>query len=329
MTQVISGATYFPVMQMCQADGVTWDYDPLSRIIVLKKDTKKIELLIDSDRAILDTVPIRLGGAVVLKDSVIWAPLDVRAYLVPVVRPAEKKASDKDKGRAVFLRSVKSVVLDPGHGGKDPGATGKSGLREKDVVLDVARKVKDELERRGVAVYLTRDDDRFIALQERPKVAERKKADIFISIHANANRSRWIEGFEVYYLSEAVDDDARALAAVENSSLELEGADVTGSFSLKAILWDLIQTENRKESIELARDLGDVVSGAMKLKMRGVKGANFVVLRGSYVPSVLVEIGYLSNKDGEKKLEDSSYRERLAQAIVDGIMKFKIYSEGS
>ncbi|MDD5574492.1 MAG: N-acetylmuramoyl-L-alanine amidase [Candidatus Omnitrophica bacterium] len=326
-TQVISGAEYFPLVEMCRADGVTWDYDPLSRIIVLKKDAKEIELLIDSDRAILGVAPIQLKNPVVLQDGVVWAPLEVRAYLVSVACPVKGGIPAQDDRRAVFLRPVRVVVLDPGHGGKDPGAIGKNGLREKDVVLDVARKVKTALERCGVAVYMTREDDRFIPLHERPRFAERKKGDIFVSIHANANRSRWIEGFEVYYLSEAVDDNARALAAVENASLELEEANFLESFSLKAILWDLIQTENRRESIELARDLGDVVSSVMNLKMRGVKGAGFAVLKGSYIPSVLVEIGYLSNKDGERKLEDPHYRARMAEAIAAGIMKFKMYSE--
>lgn len=325
-TQVIHNTAYFPVMEMCKADGVTWDYDPLSQVLILKKDGRTLELLVGSDRAILENVPIQLSQPVVLKDSVVWAPIEVRSYLVPAPCPVAVKAGKKE---GVFLRPVRIVVLDPGHGGKDPGAIGKNGLREKDVVLDVASKVQKELERCGVVVYLTRDDDRFIQLAERPKIAARKKADIFVSIHANATRSRWIEGFEVYYLSNAVDDDARALAAAENAPLDLEDANFLESLSLKAILWDMIQTENRKESIELARDLGDVVSASMSLKMLGVKGAGFAVLKGSYIPSVLVEIGYLSNRDGERKLRDPQYRKRMAESIAAGIMKFKFYAEAS
>ncbi len=325
-TQTIHDTVYFPVMEMCLADGVTWDYDPLSQVLLLKKDSRTLELLVGSDRAIFGNAPIQLSQPVVLKDSVVWAPVEVRSYLIPLPCPVTAKAG---KERGAFLRPVRIVVLDPGHGGKDPGAIGKNGLREKDVVLDVATKVQQELERCGVVVYLTRDDDRFIPLAERPKIAARKKADIFVSIHANATRSRWIEGFEVYYLSNAVDDNARALAAAENAPLELEDGHFLESVSLKAILWDMIQTENRKESIELARDLGDVVSSSMNLKMLGVKGAGFAVLKGSYIPSVLVEIGYLSNRDGERKLRDPQYRKRMAESIAAGIMKFKFYAEGS
>ena len=320
-TETIHDTAYFPLIQMCQQEGVSWDYDPLSQVVVLKKNKTKVELLVGSDQVMVDSLPARLKGPVVLKDGVVWAPVDVRTFLFP---EAPVLAGEKVAG---FMRPVRVVVLDPGHGGKDPGAIGKSGLQEKDVVLDVARRVKKELEAAGLTVYLTRDEDRFIPLTSRPKIAVHKKSDLFVSIHANATHSRWIEGFEVYYLSESVDDDARAREAAENSSLELEDVDLLESFSLKTILWDMIYTENRKESVELARILGDVVSRQMDLKMLGVRGAGFVVLKGSAVPSVLVEVGYLSNVDGEHKLYDSSYRQRLAKAIADGILQFKQIAE--
>jgi len=323
-TQSINQAAYFPLMQMCQEEAVAWDYDPLSQVVVLKKDRTKLELLVGSRQALLGPLVVQLKGPVVLKDSVIWAPVEVRGYFFPSSLQ-EKKTGGKQEG--VLRRAVNVVVLDPGHGGKDPGAIGKTGLREKEVVLDVAGKVKKELERAGLTVYMTRDSDRFIPLTQRPKIASRRKADIFVSIHANANHSRWIEGFEVYYLSESVDDDARATASAENASLELEDADFLESFPLKAILWDMIHTENRKESVELARLLGEIVSREMDIKMLGVKGAGFAVLKGSSMPSVLVEIGYLSNQAGERKLYDPLYREHMAQAIAAGILKFKQVSE--
>lgn len=323
-TETIYESAYFPLIQMCQQENVVWDYDPLSEVVILKKNRTRVELLVGSDQAIVDSLPVRLKGPVVLRDSVVWAPVEVRTFLVP-----ESPLKIEGENKAGFMRPVRVVVLDPGHGGKDPGAVGKSGLQEKDVVLDVARRVKKELEAAGLTVYLTRDEDRFIPLASRPKIASRKKADIFVSIHANANHSRWIEGFEVYYLSESVDDDARARESAENSPLELEDVDLLESFSLKTILWDMIYTENRKESIELARILGDIVSRQMDLKMLGVRGARFVVLKGSSVPSVLVEVGYLSNLSGEHKLYDSVYRQKLAESITAGILQFKQLAEKS
>ncbi len=178
-------------------------------------------------------------------------------------------------------------------------------------------------------MYVTRDDDTFIPLYDRPAVSEEKKADLFVSIHANATRSRWIQGFEVYYLTEAVDDNARALAAVENAPQELDKNVFRSQVqSLKATLWDMIFTENRKESIELANTIGKTVSHRMGMKLLGVKGAPFAVLKGSRVPAVLVEIGYISNREGERDLKDATYRQRMAEAIAQGIMSFKQYAEG-
>ncbi|OIO35217.1 MAG: hypothetical protein AUJ74_07180 [Candidatus Omnitrophica bacterium CG1_02_44_16] len=315
---------YFALVNMCDKEGVGWDYDPLSQQVILKKNAKEVRLLIGSDVAVSNNIITHLPGPVEIKDSVIYAPVDVRSYLIePVCKFPVKQPG------ALYLRSVGSVVLDAGHGGKDPGAIGKQGLKEKGVVLDMAERVKQELERCGMKVSLTRAQDQFVVLQERPAFANRNKADLFVSIHANANRSRWIEGFEVYYLTEAVDDDARALAAAENAPAGVVSPSFSNSMlSLKAIVWDMIYTENRKESIELARYIGSAVSKKMGLKLLGVKGAPFAVLKGAKMPAVLVEIGYISNKEGERKLRDGEYRGRMAEAIAAGIVDFKNYSEG-
>jgi len=222
------------------------------------------------------------------------------------------------------------VVLDAGHGGKDPGAVGRKGLREKDVNLDMAFRVKKELERCGLQVTLTRLDDTFIPLAERPRIANDRGADIFVSLHANANHARWIEGFEAYYLTDDVDDDARALAEVENMPAEVEpNLFKKQVLSLKAMLWDLIFTENRKESIELADGISQAVARRLGMRLLGIKGAPFAVLRGARMPAVLIEVGYLSNRDGERKLREPSYRQQMAEAIAEGIMDFKRYAEGS
>jgi len=318
-------SAYFALVKMCDKEAVKWDYDPLSQQVILKKDAKEVKLLIGSDVVVSNNIVTHLPGPVEIRDSVIYAPVDVRKYLIePVCKFPVKQAG------ALYLRSVETVVLDAGHGGKDPGAMGKQGLKEKGVVLDMAQRIQQELERCGMKVYLTRSQDQFVVLQERAPFANRKKADLFVSIHANANRSRWIEGFEVYYLTEAVDDSARALAAAENAPEAMADRSFSSSMlSLKAIIWDMIYTENRKESIELARYIGGAVSKKMGLKLLGVKGAPFAVLKGAKMPAVLVEVGYLSNKEGERKLRDAEYRGRMAEAIASGIMDFKNYSEGS
>jgi len=323
----LNNASYFVLVKMCDQEGIRWDYDPLSQEVTLKKDKVELKLLIGSKMVLAGSASHELSAPVVIRDSVIYASVDLRGYMEPAVCKVPAKAG---LPVGVFLRSVDSIVLDAGHGGKDPGAIGRYGLKEKTVVLDVVMRVKQELENCGLRVSLTRATDTFIPLDERAQTANKKKADLFVSIHANANHSRWIEGFEVYYLTEGVDDDTRALAAAENSSPEIDsrGAFKGPSLSLRAIIWDMIFTENRKESIALAQYISKTVSRRLDLKMLGVKGAPFAVLKGTQMPAVLVEIGYISNKEGENKLRDPDYRRQMAEAIAEGIMSFKNYSEG-
>jgi len=325
-TIAVEGTRYLSLSEMCDREKLAWDFDPLSQVVILKKDAIEARFLIGSHKAVVGKEVRTLSAPVILKDSVVWAPMEVRDIFVPRVVPAAPLIPDNK----IFLRRVNHVVLDAGHGGKDPGAKGRRGLREKDVNLDMVLRLKAELERCGLLVTLTRDDDFFIPLEQRPFIANGKGADLFVSLHANANRSRWIEGFEVYFLTESVDDDARALAAAENVPAEVEkGAFQKQVLSLKAMLWDMIFTENRRESIELADIISQVVSRRLGLKLLGVKGAPFAVLKGARMPAVLVEVGYISNRDGERKLNDPSYRQRMAEAIALGIMDFKRYAEGS
>ena len=322
----MNNVPYFVLTTMCDQEGVKWDYDPLSKIVILKSQGKEFKLLIGSKKIMIDETFSELSGPVEIRESVIYAPVDLRGYMPGALCKLPRTTLPL---RAGVLRPVESVIIDAGHGGKDTGAIGRYGLREKDVVLDVVEKVKEDLEHCGLKVYLTRSDDEFVELPDRSRIANGKKADLFVSIHANANHSRWIEGFEVYYLTESVDDNARALASAENSSLEINNQSFWNQpLSLKAMLWDLIYTENRKESIVLAKAICNSVSKQMKLKMLGVKGAPFAVLKGTQMPAVLVEIGYISNSEGERKLRDAEYRKRMAEAIAEGIFQFKNSSEG-
>ncbi len=324
-TVTMHNNAYFALLPMCEAEGVIWDYDPLSKLLLLKKDKADLKLLVGSNNVMTGGVFKKLKGPVEIKDGIVYAPVELRDYIVPPVCKFPPKSTHGE----LYLRAIDSLVLDAGHGGKDPGVMGRQGLREKEVVLDVAERVQKELGRCGLDVYTTRSSDVFIPLSGRSNIANEKKADLFVSIHANANRSRWIEGFDVYYLTEDVDDDARALAAAENAPIEIENRTLQSKFlSLKATLWDLIYTENRKESIELAHFISKAVSEKLGLKLLGVKGAPFAVLKGARMPAVLVEIGYISNRDGERKLRDPGYRQAMAEAITKGIMDFKNYCEG-
>ena len=225
-------------------------------------------------------------------------------------------------------RNVQVIVLDPGHGGKDPGAVGKVlKAQEKAVNLAVALKLKQMLEREmGVQVLMTRSDDRFVSLGDRTKFANDNKADLFVSIHTNASKDSKAKGCETYYLSTAVTSDARAVEALENQVVELYEGGVTAKAKyddLGFILSDLSQTEHLESSNNLAGNIQMNLVAGSGFYDRGVKQANFYVLRGAFMPSVLVELGFISNPDEEKQLTDPLYQERLARTIFEGIKRFK------
>jgi N-acetylmuramoyl-L-alanine amidase len=222
--------------------------------------------------------------------------------------------------------ALRSIVLDPGHGGHDPGATGPRGLQEKDLTLDIARRLAAVLqEELAVKVTLTRTRDVFVALRERTSLANRQKADLFVSIHVNAARGASASGTETYFLSsEATDNSARAAAALENKVIELEPGARGGSRDLlRSILWDLAQSEFQQESSRLAENLQDNLERALRQPSRGVKQAPFYVLGGAAMPAVLVEIGFITNAHEEERLQDEGYRDRIARALAAGLAGYK------
>jgi N-acetylmuramoyl-L-alanine amidase len=222
--------------------------------------------------------------------------------------------------------ALRSIVLDPGHGGHDPGATGPRGLQEKDLTLDIARRLAAVLqEELAVKVTLTRTRDVFVPLRERTSLANRQKADLFVSIHVNAARGASASGTETYFLSsEATDNAARAAAALENKVIELEAGARGGSRDLlRSILWDLAQSEFQQESSRLAESLQDNLERALRQPSRGVKQAPFYVLGGAAMPAVLVEIGFITNAHEEERLQDEGYRDRIARALAAGLAGYK------
>jgi len=225
---------------------------------------------------------------------------------------------------------LRRIVLDAGHGGHDPGATGPGGLMEKDLVLDVARRVTRMIEDRlDVKVLLSRDGDHFVPLKDRTSFANRERADLFVSIHANAHNLASQEGVETYFLSsEATDIAARQTAALENSVVQLEkppAARTNGSKHdvLKAILWDLLQSAFLTESSNLAEIVQNAMTRSLRIPNRGVKQAGFYVLGGAAMPAILIEIGFVTNPREERRLRNPKYRDDIARAIFSGLTEYK------
>jgi N-acetylmuramoyl-L-alanine amidase len=215
------------------------------------------------------------------------------------------------------------VAVDPGHGGDDTGARGPSGLLEKDVTLDVARRLKARiLQELDAQVIMTRDADRAVALDERTALANHDHADLFVCIHANSSRRHDARGAETYFLSyQATDDESRAVAALENNALGLEQG-VQGNANLQMVLWDLAQSAFLKESSALAEMVQERLNDALGIANRGIKQAPFRVLMGATMPAVLIEVAFISNPEEEKRLKDPAFKDRLAGAIFESVKRF-------
>jgi N-acetylmuramoyl-L-alanine amidase len=227
---------------------------------------------------------------------------------------------------------IKTVVIDPGHGGKDPGAIGQRGVLEKDIVLAISLQLRDILKEEDttLAVYLTREKDEFIELRDRTKFANEKKADIFISIHINSiagskKRKNTVKGYKMYFLSQAKNEEDRLVAMKENAVVELEDSPQDYN-DLQFILIDLVNNEYLRESQDLSILLAEEFDNSVK-KMpklhRGVGQANFWVLNGAYMPSVLIEAGFISNPKEETLLTNERFQKRTADSIAKAIVRFK------
>jgi N-acetylmuramoyl-L-alanine amidase len=217
------------------------------------------------------------------------------------------------------------IVVDAGHGGKDPGCIGKGGTREKDIVLSVAKKLKNKLDSNGFKTYLTRDGDKYLKLADRAAIAEKRKADLFISLHANANPSRKMKGFSIYTLSEkASDEEAKKLAEAENAADKI-GVEGFTKFeeNIRIALSSLQQHAVAEMSEEYATGCAKSFKRASIEQQPGpdVRHAPFAVLR-STVPGALLELGHLSNAAEEKLLKTSSHQDKLVNAIVKSVKNY-------
>jgi N-acetylmuramoyl-L-alanine amidase len=243
------------------------------------------------------------------RDKVILAE---RKELVPQAKTAKPPVT-----------GLRKIVLDPGHGGKDPGAVGVNGIAEKDIVLAVAKKLALKLKKElGVEVVLTRSDDSFVELKDRTAVANAEQADLFISLHVNASPNPEARGIETYYLDNTTDEAANRLAARENSVARNSVTDI------QFILSDMIQNLKLEDSITLANRLhASVVSQVGRrygeVKDLGVKKALFYVLVGARMPSVLVEMFFVTHRSEGRALGKEAYQDGIAEALFDGIKRYQ------
>lgn len=320
----LGGVQYIPLSRLCDAYDISYKWDSFIKTATIARKSNRVVLRAGSSRILVNGSEKRMEEPAVLEGGALFVPVSfVKSDLWPGAGAA---GVEKVPGEAVSKRfTINTIVIDPGHGGKDPGAIGRrSRKKEKDMTLVLARKLRDILQQNGIRVIMTRDSDDFISLPGRVNIANRSVADLFVSVHINSSRTRSLRGFECYYLSNATDDNARAVEALENSSLKLdEDADIQRSRQLNKTLWDMTLTENRLESAELANSICKSVESSLAIGNRGIKTARFYVLKYTHMPSVLVEAGYISNKSEELKLKDPNFLDRMAKNIAGGVLNYK------
>ncbi len=222
-------------------------------------------------------------------------------------------------------REIKTVVIDPGHGGLWPGATGKAGTLEKDITLAISLKLAAVIQRNlALRVVLTRDKDVDVSLEDRAAMANNNKADIFLSIHANSSYQKDARGPETYFLSlEATDEEARKLAYLENNPTQPEkGIAGDNRDEIQMILWDMAQTAYLKQSSELAESIQNELNLLLRTRNRGIRQAPFTVLAGVACSAVLIEVAFLSNPREERRLLNEDFQNEVAKAIYDGLVSY-------
>ncbi len=250
----------------------------------------------------------------------------------PTVLPSLPPSSSSDRATRPRRNQRRLIVVDAGHGGPDNGMTGPIGdgprIVEKNVTLAVAAMLAQELRSSGMEVLMTRTSDTLIALSDRGRIANRNKGDVFVSVHVNATGSRSASGarergYETYFLAEAKSEDALRVEKMENEAVKFEtGANAPKGDPLSFIINDMAQNEHLRESNDLAETIQDGFRGFHPGKDRGVQQANFAVLRGSYMPAVLVEIGFGTNPSEAAYLLDSDNQHRIAASIARGVLQY-------
>jgi N-acetylmuramoyl-L-alanine amidase len=302
---------------------VNWDSQ--FQIMTLSSRTQIFQFLPHTSWFLANGKVQRMRAVSKFKQGGFMVPLQTEDQLSQLLRGSRMMREKGDKLPRHFPSwKILKIMLDPGHGGKDPGALGVRGLQEKDIVLKAAHKLKHILSGYGFEVLMTRERDVFIPLWKRSQLANRAGVDLFISLHTNAVKNSQVQGIEVFYLSDEMDDYARAVSAKENAvkNLEMRNEYLYDALpkNTQLALLDITHDEYRRESIKLSNFmLSEMVAGT-GLRRRGVKSARFYVVKYTLSPAVLVEMGFITNARDASFLTDQM--DVLATSMAQGILRF-------
>ena len=309
-----------PLADLCNRYHVTWQWDGVTQVVLMEYRGNTSKALVGSSTVIIGQHQIYLSGPLRRENSTIYVPEDFETkVLAPFGVPIAGLSPIESSSR------VHVVVIDAGHGGKDRGTMSSSGgMDEKEIVLDVAKRLRMLLESVGIKVIMTRDTDDFISLPERTIIASRSSADLFISVHVNFNHDRAVNGLLVYYLDSIPKKDLNDQQRIENEHIFLQSLSANDSPSLQTIVTDMMDTLKTAQSQKLAKSIVREAREEPGVKVRGdgIRLCRFFVVRNTLIPAVLVETGFISNRQEHGKLDSPLYRQKMAEIIARGIMDY-------
>jgi len=305
-------ANEIPLQELSERYQIPLQWDTISQVVTLSDGQVKARILVGSDVVMLEEEKIQLSARVKRAQNIILVSPDF-----------EEKVMKRFTAWPAIIK-FRRIVLDPGHGGKDTGAISPSGFHEKNIVLEIAQKVKQNLIQQGIDVVMTREGDEFVSLEGRTEIASRAKADLFVSIHANANPySRSLAGLEVYYLSELSSKDRKEEQRLKNHHILFqELAMDRASIDLQNIVADMLLGYKQQESHTFASQLAKNIAKNVGMHDRGDKMARFFVLRNTLIPAVLIEVGYLTNPEEERLLATTDYHQKIADGISMSLLEY-------
>jgi len=314
-------AADLPLSALCQKYAMDCRSDGMVQTVALSYKGTRIQGLVGSNIVMVGNAKVSLSAPLRRHKGMVMVPPDFeRAVIGPTTSPlaGAPPALPKRIGR---------IVVDAGHGGKDPGAIGHNRTKEKDITLDIARRIRDGLDKAGVDVVMTRDKDEFISLGDRTVAASQQNIELFLSIHANASKSRRASGIEVYYAGplnkeDLAEDQRRTNEKKLCGKLQLKD----GSDSVRKIVLNMLYNHKLSASPGLADKMARGMAQDVGGSSRGSKPQRFFVLRNTLVPAILVEVGFLSSPKEEANLKSPEYRQQIAEAVVGSVLEY-IYAK--
>lgn len=307
------------LQDVCEHYHVSWQWDGVTQVVLLEYKANKVKALVGSATVLIGKQKIILSAPLYRREGTIYVPEDFEAKVIrPFTMQGAGLPSVEEFSRAHM------IVIDPGHGGHDHGTIFGASINEKDIVLDIAKRLRALLEGAGIKVLMTRSRDNFISLSERTEMASRSKADLFISIHVNSNQDRAVHGLIVYYIDAMAPRYLHEAQRRMNENLLIRRLNPEAGEKLRSIVGDMMDTIKASQARNLAKMIVSQVREEPGITLRGdgMRLCHFFVVRNTLIPAVLVETGFLSNRQDRSKLVLPAYRQKLAQVIACGVLAY-------